>query len=262
MTPSLLQILPVTPIKLATWHPIGVLKHQKVTRYVQNPEASRAFYQSVLSLSQSTLDRQDASAVTDDHTTLEFKKSWAGPPEKTPLSPQSNHWAFTTVDPKGIVATLKERGVPFIKTQVPNTSLCQYFFQDPDGYHIELLAGPTIGPTNHRPTQLHHLSRTTNQLEQDSLFLTEVVGLKKMDNRPDFDVDGAWLTDGTLEYHLVKPDHPHRDGLGDTWTFAIKDPKKAALALRSSGLVPYEERHSVITSDAGGQNHYEFTNHI
>jgi catechol 2,3-dioxygenase-like lactoylglutathione lyase family enzyme len=54
------------------------------------------------------------------------------------------HIALHTDDLDAVERLLKEHGVPFRKNEVPERNVKQVFFQDPDGFHIEIGTYPPL----------------------------------------------------------------------------------------------------------------------
>jgi glyoxylase I family protein len=52
-------------------------------------------------------------------------------------------------------------------------------------------------------TGLHHVAINVHDVDDAVRFYTEVLGFEKVDTRPDFGFDGAWLQAGTNQVHLL-----------------------------------------------------------
>jgi len=51
---------------------------------------------------------------------------------------RASHIAFHVPDTKQVEQLLKEHGIQYKSNTVPETGVTQLFFQDPDGFHIEI----------------------------------------------------------------------------------------------------------------------------
>ena len=56
------------------------------------------------------------------------------------------HLALHSDDLETVEKLLQEHGVPFRKNKVPERKIKQLFFQDPDGFHIEIGTYPPLPP--------------------------------------------------------------------------------------------------------------------
>jgi catechol 2,3-dioxygenase-like lactoylglutathione lyase family enzyme len=56
------------------------------------------------------------------------------------------HLALHSDDLDEVELLLREHGVPFRKNEVPERKIKQLFFQDPDGFHIEIGTYPPLPP--------------------------------------------------------------------------------------------------------------------
>lgn len=112
---------------------------------------------------------------------------------------------------------LGQANIAFREYPIPGTHYSQIFCQDPDGHHIEFVQVPADRPAQSScELYLHHISHLTRNLQAD-LAILQRSGLTPIP-RPPFKVDGAWLTNGQIEIHLVVPDHAAEPD-PDVWTF-------------------------------------------
>ena len=110
-----------------------------ITLHVRDIENSLAFYQNILGM-------EVASAV-DGKATIRFMKTDSdlllelihidGETVETPGKGVS--FGLETEDINGLVACLKEQGIPVSDPVSPNPMFRFYFLQDPDGYNIQLM---------------------------------------------------------------------------------------------------------------------------
>jgi catechol 2,3-dioxygenase-like lactoylglutathione lyase family enzyme len=62
------------------------------------------------------------------------------------ISTRDVHLALHSDDPAGVERQLTEHGILFRKNEVPERTIKQIFFQDPDGFHIEVGTYPPTPP--------------------------------------------------------------------------------------------------------------------
>lgn len=57
-----------------------------------------------------------------------------------------------------------------------------------------------------KPLAVHHVSLNVSDVGAAVEFYTDVLGLTRRSDRPDFGFDGAWLDAGGQQVHLIKSD--------------------------------------------------------
>jgi glyoxylase I family protein len=97
-----------------------------------------------------------------------------------------------------------------------------------------------------RPTQLHHVSRQTQKLEETRRFYCEVLGFKEL-SRPGFNFPGAWLYGSGIQIHLIQePFAPNPEEINSREShiaFKVDDMEAAEEVLKHHGI---RYRHNVV----------------
>ena len=81
---------------------------------------------------------------------------------------------------------------------------------------------------------VHHVSINVHDVDEALDFYTEVLGLRRRDDRPDFGVGGAWLNAGGQQVHLI--DQPPPNDAGQHFALQVADLGEAIAALRHMGI--------------------------
>ena len=82
---------------------------------------------------------------------------------------------------------------------------------------------------------VHHVSINVADTEEAVAFYTDVLGLRRRDDRPDFGVGGAWLDLGEQQLHLIEVPVP--DDLGQHFAVRVDDLDATIDHLRARGVV-------------------------
>ena len=85
-----------------------------------------------------------------------------------------------------------------------------------------------------KPLGVHHVSINVDDVPAAVRFYTEVLGLARRDDRPDFGFDGAWLDAGDQQVHLIAADVP--GDLGQHFALLVDDLEAAVAEVRSKGV--------------------------
>jgi catechol 2,3-dioxygenase-like lactoylglutathione lyase family enzyme len=85
-----------------------------------------------------------------------------------------------------------------------------------------------------KPTQIHHVAINVSDVARSLPFYVEVLGLAPRSDRPDFAVDGAWLSLGPSQVHLVELPVP--PVMGQHFAIGVEDLDDAITHLRSAGV--------------------------
>lgn len=97
-----------------------------------------------------------------------------------------------------------------------------------------------------RPSQLHHVSRQTQKLEETRKFYCEVLGFKEL-SRPGFNFPGAWLYGSGIQIHLIQepfaPNPVEISSRENHIAFKVDDMDHAAKVLQHHGIA---FRHNVV----------------
>jgi len=104
-----------------------------------------------------------------------------------------------------------------------------------------------------RPSQLHHVSRQTQKLEETRKFYCEVLGFKEL-SRPNFNFGGAWLYGSGIQIHLIQEPFPpnpteinSREG---HIAFKVSDMEQAEQVLKHHGI---NYRRNIVPERASDQ---------
>ena len=81
---------------------------------------------------------------------------------------------------------------------------------------------------------VHHVSINVNDTEDAVAFYTDVLGLRRRDDRPDFGFGGAWLDLGEQQLHLIEVPVP--EDLGQHFAVRVDDLDAAVDHLRARGV--------------------------
>jgi catechol 2,3-dioxygenase-like lactoylglutathione lyase family enzyme len=85
-----------------------------------------------------------------------------------------------------------------------------------------------------RPLGIHHVSINVDDVDAAVAFYTEVLGLRRRDDRPDFGFGGAWLDAGPQQVHLIEATVPQH--LGQHLALQVGDLDATIAELRDRGV--------------------------
>jgi glyoxylase I family protein len=85
-----------------------------------------------------------------------------------------------------------------------------------------------------RPTGIHHVSINVDDVAAAVEFYVGRLGLEARSDRPDFGFDGAWLSVGAQQVHLIAAPPPA--GLGQHFAIAVDDLDAVVEELQGVGL--------------------------
>ncbi|MCC5953652.1 MAG: VOC family protein [Acidimicrobiia bacterium] len=85
-----------------------------------------------------------------------------------------------------------------------------------------------------QPLGVHHVSINVTDVDEAMAFYTEVLGLERRDDRPDFPFGGAWLDVGDQQIHLIEATTPA--ALGQHFAIAVADLAATVAELRERGV--------------------------
>ena len=119
--------------------PIESLNH--IARVTHDLEASKAFYCHILGFR--TVWRPnfafDGAWLFNYGIQIHLIVATGDPAIDAPeTSIRASHVAFHVPDTDQVEKLLKEHGIQYKVNTVPDTGVTQLFFQDPDGFHIEI----------------------------------------------------------------------------------------------------------------------------
>jgi glyoxylase I family protein len=81
---------------------------------------------------------------------------------------------------------------------------------------------------------VHHVSINVDDTEEAVAFYTDVLGLRRRDDRPDFGFAGAWLDLGEQQLHLIEVPVP--EDLGQHFAVRVDDLDATIGELRARGV--------------------------
>jgi len=81
---------------------------------------------------------------------------------------------------------------------------------------------------------VHHVSINVDDVPSAVAFYTDVLGLTRRDDRPDFGFDGAWLNAGEQQLHLIAGAVPN--GVGQHFALRVADLDATITELRDRGV--------------------------
>lgn len=84
------------------------------------------------------------------------------------------------------------------------------------------------------PIAIHHVSVNVLDLDKSVAFYTGTLGGTRRDDRPDLDIEGAWIDVGAQQVHLIKAPVP--PNLGQHFAIRVADLDSAVAELRTKGL--------------------------
>lgn len=84
------------------------------------------------------------------------------------------------------------------------------------------------------PLAVHHVSINVDDVDAAVRFYTEVLGLARRSDRPDFGFGGAWLDAGCQQVHLIAGEVP--SGVGQHFALQVADLDAVAAELRGAGV--------------------------
>lgn len=84
------------------------------------------------------------------------------------------------------------------------------------------------------PLGVHHVSINVDDVASAVAFYTDVLGLTRRDDRPDFAFDGAWLNAGDQQLHLIAGSVPK--GEGQHFAVRVADLEATVAELRSKDV--------------------------
>lgn len=104
-------------------------------------------------------------------------------------------------------------------------------------------------------TGLHHVSVNVPDVDAALRFYTDVLGLIRRSDRPDFGFGGAWLNAGSQQVHLIEGETPK--DLGQHLALAVSDMRAVIAELRDGGLevtdpIPVASGHQAFLHDPHG----------
>jgi glyoxylase I family protein len=85
-----------------------------------------------------------------------------------------------------------------------------------------------------QPLGVHHVSINVRDADEAITFYTDVLGLTKRTDRPDFRFGGAWLDIGDQQVHLIVADVPEANG--QHFAVRVADLDAAVAELRERGV--------------------------
>ena len=106
-----------------------------------------------------------------------------------------------------------------------------------------------------QPLGVHHVSINVSDVAASVAFYTEVLGLRRRTDRPEFGFDGAWLDVGEQQVHLIH--HQVPGNLGQHFAIRVADIDAAVAELRGKGVevrgpVPVGTGRQAFLSDPAG----------
>ncbi len=119
--------------------PIESLNH--IARVTQDLEASTAFYRDVLGFQPIRRPNFgfDGAWMFNYGVQIHLIVATGDPAIDAPeTSIRASHVAFHVPDTDAVEEMLKQLGIHYKTNYVPDAGVTQLFFQDPDGYHIEI----------------------------------------------------------------------------------------------------------------------------
>jgi len=119
--------------------PIESVNH--ITRVTHDLEASTAFYCDVLGFRPIWRPNFgfDGAWLFNCGVQIHLICATGDPAIDAPeTSIRANHVAFHVADTDAVEELLRQKGIPYKINHVPGTDVTQLFFQDPEGYHIEI----------------------------------------------------------------------------------------------------------------------------
>ena len=119
--------------------PIESLNH--IARVTRDLETSKAFYCDVLGFRPVWRPNFafDGAWLFNYGIQIHLIVATGDPAIDAPeTSIRASHIAFHVPDTKQVEHLLKEHGIQYKSNTVPETGVTQLFFQDPDGFHIEI----------------------------------------------------------------------------------------------------------------------------
>jgi glyoxylase I family protein len=84
------------------------------------------------------------------------------------------------------------------------------------------------------PIGVHHVSINVRDATEGVEFYTQVLGLRRRDDRPDFRFGGAWLDLGDQQVHLIEAPVPADHG--QHFAIRVADIDAAVARLRGRGV--------------------------
>lgn len=121
--------------------PLPLVKLHHVSRVTTRLEQAIAFYRDVLGFAEIPRPNFDFRGAWLFNYGLQIhliNKSTGGGAEET-INSRSNHIAFATDDIDAVERALVAHGIEYKENfQARNPGVKQLFFQDPDGFHIEV----------------------------------------------------------------------------------------------------------------------------
>lgn len=85
-----------------------------------------------------------------------------------------------------------------------------------------------------RASGIHHVSVNVDSVEEGIAFYTEVLGFELRSDRPDFGFDGAWLSVGAQQVHLIQGQVPL--AAGQHFAIRVDDVDRVIEELRARGI--------------------------
>ncbi len=85
-----------------------------------------------------------------------------------------------------------------------------------------------------KPAGIHHVAICVRDADEASTFYTEVLGLTRAGDRPDFGFGGYWLDAGGQQVHLMQSESS-RSG-GDHFAIRVDDLESAVADIRATGV--------------------------
>jgi glyoxylase I family protein len=84
------------------------------------------------------------------------------------------------------------------------------------------------------PLGVHHVSINVSDADESTTFYTDVLGLTRRSDRPDFTFRGAWLDLGDQQVHLIEGEVP--DNRGQHFAIQVADLDATVAELRNRGI--------------------------
>lgn len=204
-----------------------------LNRSVRDLDRTQAFYRSLFDLKVEDVSDSQLT-LSDGFTKLHFNllsdmREATGSQAANAMAliqphieTRNNHLAFGGRPFADIEPQLVEQAIPYETFAVPGTNMFQTFFFDPDGHLLEITEAPLkMQVESDYGWGVQHVSHLSNTLQEDCVYLESVLGFSPMP-RPNFDANGAWYTDGFIEYHLVEPSLRSLDFFSDQWEVNVK----------------------------------------
>ena len=85
-----------------------------------------------------------------------------------------------------------------------------------------------------KPLAVHHVSINVDDVDAALAFYTDVLGLSRRGDRPDFGFGGAWLDAGGQQVHLIEGKVPPNQG--QHFALQVEDLPAVVDELRGRGL--------------------------